>query len=360
VETFHFALNNTVISDNRIPPYGFDGELARQRNALPVPASLYLEESGEYEFYDELKLQDGPAGAVSANVELLYQPTSWEYIQFLALANKGTDPAAGGNAFLGEEGQNILDAWLNTGMAEPFVMATATLGTGGGGGGCELDTPTLDDVTAGDKHNVLNWTALSSDGLSGYRVYYDQSGKSQWIADCGTPDCNTYTDTNLSNGQQYCYMVTAFDDTCESAFSNILCATPMPPGHQQTWVREGKGKNATQTFVETSSFAQGDAIVLQATVVDDSGAPLAGANVSLAISGPSATTLTSSSSDANGIAEATWNTQSPNKKGAGGTATGTYTATVMGVSAGSHDWNNVATSKDFTLGPQNAAHRMRK
>ena len=138
LETFHFALNNTVISDNRIPPYGMSYDEAERRNASPVPQGQYEgEPGGVYEFYDELDLTP-PGGARTATLDLLYQPTSWEYIQFLALGNKGTDPAVGGNAFLGEEGQNILDAWLHTGMAEPFVMATATLGTCDGVGGCEV------------------------------------------------------------------------------------------------------------------------------------------------------------------------------------------------------------------------------
>jgi hypothetical protein len=368
-ETFHFALNNTVISDNRIPPYGLDPELARQRNALPVPATLYEEDSGQaYEYYDEISLQDGPDGTVSANVELLYQPTSWEYIQFLWLANKGTDPAVGGNAFLGEEGQNILDAWLNTRMAEPHVMASVSWGAPTGV--CDVEVPILDGVTGGDKHTTLDWTADTDEDRLGYYVYYDQSGKAQLVADCTTPDCNTYTDSNLSNGQEYCYKLSAYSASCESAFSNILCATPMPPGHQQTagvtqwqtgkWIREGKGKNATLTFEQTSSFVQGDAIVLLATVVEDGGLPLAGANVSLAISGPASASLVTTSSDANGIAEVTWNTQKPNKKGAGGTPVGAYTATVTGLSAGATDWNNVATSVDFTLGPQNTARKMHR
>jgi hypothetical protein len=43
---------------------------------------------------------------VRAQIDLLYQGTSWEYIQFLYKANNGVDPAQGGNAFLGEEGTN--------------------------------------------------------------------------------------------------------------------------------------------------------------------------------------------------------------------------------------------------------------
>src|SRR5512147_932430 len=64
-----------------------------------------------------------PTGAAYAEIKLLYQPTSWEYVQFLYLANNRQ------NAFLADEGINLLNAWLNTGMAEPHVMATATWGT---------------------------------------------------------------------------------------------------------------------------------------------------------------------------------------------------------------------------------------
>jgi hypothetical protein len=60
-----------------------------------------------------------PPGADHATIQLLYQPTSWEYIQFLDLANTG------GNTFLADEGRNLRDAWLATGMAEPRVMAAA-------------------------------------------------------------------------------------------------------------------------------------------------------------------------------------------------------------------------------------------
>lgn len=46
--------------------------------------------------------------SVHARIELLYQGTSWEYIQFLNLANKQQ------NEFLGQEGINMLDAGLNS------------------------------------------------------------------------------------------------------------------------------------------------------------------------------------------------------------------------------------------------------
>lgn len=134
-ETFHFVLNNAVIKDNRIPPYGMDCEAARKRNALPVPSNQYggvALNPGDtctgvvYDYWDEVALNI-PGNATYASIELLYQPTSWEYIQFLDLANNGQ------NAFLADEGVNMLEAWLNAGaadvrMAKPYVMASAEWG----------------------------------------------------------------------------------------------------------------------------------------------------------------------------------------------------------------------------------------
>jgi hypothetical protein len=121
VRTFHFVLNNTMVRDTRIPPYGLSYDAALQRNCLPMPADQYGDPGagGTYDYWDRVTLHP-PAGAETATIELLYQPTSWEYIQFLDLANAGT------NAFLASVGQDILEAWLATGMASPAVMATAT------------------------------------------------------------------------------------------------------------------------------------------------------------------------------------------------------------------------------------------
>jgi hypothetical protein len=123
-ETFHFVLNNVVTKDNRIPPYGMSYDIAKNRNALPVPAAQYGSPSagGTYEHFDDLTL-DPPAAAAYATIDLVYQATSWEYIQFLWLANDKTNPT------LGAEGDNMLDAWLKTGMSAPYVIASATWGS---------------------------------------------------------------------------------------------------------------------------------------------------------------------------------------------------------------------------------------
>ncbi|HWR26455.1 MAG TPA: hypothetical protein VN316_01115 [candidate division Zixibacteria bacterium] len=120
-ETFRFIIDY-VARDNRIPPYGMSYDEARIRNALPVPSTQYGgKPGGRYNHWDEIALNP-PAGATDATIYLLYQPTSWEYIQFLYLANNRQ------NTFLANEGSHIMEAWLNTGMAAPYVMASTEWG----------------------------------------------------------------------------------------------------------------------------------------------------------------------------------------------------------------------------------------
>jgi len=122
-KTFHLVLNNYVKSDNRIPPYGMSYDEAVERNIVPVPANQYGNPTtgGTYLNYDDVALNP-PAGAVRADIKLMYQPTSWEYIQFLDLANPGT------NTFLQAKGDDVLEAWQQTGMAAPVVMTEARWG----------------------------------------------------------------------------------------------------------------------------------------------------------------------------------------------------------------------------------------
>ena len=118
-ETFHFALNNIVLKDNRIPPYRMSYDEVLKRNCLPVPASQYGNPGagGVYQHWDEFQLNP-PAGAVRARISLMYQTTSWEYLTFLYLANDGSV------THLADTGYNLLKSWFRTGKARPEVMAT--------------------------------------------------------------------------------------------------------------------------------------------------------------------------------------------------------------------------------------------
>jgi hypothetical protein len=229
-ETFHFVLNNTVVKDNRIPTYGMTYDEARKRNALPVPTAQYGGGTvgSTYNYWDSITLNP-PAGAAYAQISLMYQPTSWEYVQFLYKANTGQ------NAFLGNEGINLLNSWLATGMAEPYVMASTTWGSAPPPPCATPGTPQTLTATAAKKAVTLNWKAGSPAPTAGYRVYYSQSGKLQFRAGVGQTVL-TYKDGGLTSRVTYTYVVTAWNDCngngtfdagidMESAVSNMASAT---------------------------------------------------------------------------------------------------------------------------------------
>jgi hypothetical protein len=126
--SFHFVLNNVILHDTRIPPYLFDRDEAAQRSALPVPHSQYgnPDAGGVYDYWSTSQFAV-PPGAVRAEVRLIYQQTSWEYIQFLSLENDQQ------STFLGQEGVHLLDGWLNTGQAAPLEIAMADVDLALGG-----------------------------------------------------------------------------------------------------------------------------------------------------------------------------------------------------------------------------------
>jgi hypothetical protein len=373
--TFHFALATGRYKDNRIPPKGFRIAEAAARQSVSVwhgvDSPNYYTAAEYAGGYDDVSLTIAP-GADAVEINLYYQTTSREYIEFLRDEIRGTGNltlngtgAGGDQPYLVQNDPffNQLKAWgdtiwslwthnMNVAGAAPYLMAQATIGNTGGG--CTPPVPTL--LTAAPLHQqvALSWSdEHSADGdIVGYSVYYDQAAKGQWIAQAGLS--TTYTDTDLTNGQQYCYKVTSSYAECESEFSNIICATPtnqqtVSAGvtELETGLIEGKGKD--KQFVAAITFVRGDNVVLRATVVDEGGQPVEGATVDLSISGPETAVLSSGTSDAAGIAEAVWQTQAPNRKGAGGTAVGSYTATVTGVSAGGYTWDAVATAVTFSL-----------
>jgi hypothetical protein len=372
-KTFHFALATGRYKDNRIPPKGFDIGGAAARVSVPVWHGVEDEgyfTSAEYAGgYDQVSLTI-PAGWDYVEVNLYYQTTSREYIEFLRDEINGTgnltlpSPTPSGelqayvvqnDPFFGQLrawGDTIWNLWtqnMNVDGAAPFLMASATTGTPTV---CEVSAPTLNAATPAHTQVTLEWSSAA--GATGYNVYYDQSGKAQLVADAG--NTTTYIDTGLTNDLEYCYKVTAYDTTCESGYSDILCAIPTTQGQatdpagvstMETGIYTGKGGG--RTYTPETVFNAGEDVVIRATVMDSAtGLPLADATVDLLITGPESLTLVTGLSDATGITEATWNTKAPKGKNPG-TATGAYTVTVKGVTAAGYHWDGVTISTDFTV-----------
>ena len=367
-KTFHFALATGRYKDNRIPPKGFDIANAAARVSVPVwdgveDAGLFT--ADEYAGgYDDVSLTIA-TGADSVEVNLYYQITSREYIEFLRDEINGTgnltlEPSAyvvQSDPFFSQLkawGDTIWNLWtynMNVDGAAPFLMASATVGTQQPPS-CTVPTPELLSATPGNSEVTLEWSAVT--GATGYNVYYDQAGKAQLVTDAG--DTTTFTDTGLTNGVEYFYKVTSYDATCESGFSNILSAIPENQGQTtdpaevstlETGIYSGKG--GSRTYALQTTFTPGDEVVIRATVLDGAtDSPIADATVDLLITGPESLTVVTGLSDADGMAEATWNTKAPKRKSPG-TTPGTYTVQVTGVTAAGYHWDGVQTSTTFTI-----------
>jgi len=108
--SFHFALANTILKDNRIPPRGFENEAFAAAQANPVGVAYA---DGQYWDDTRFRLVDGTTTAV---VRVYYQTSSKEFITFLRDTNHSN-----------EAGNVLYDQWELTGKSPPVLMAEATL-----------------------------------------------------------------------------------------------------------------------------------------------------------------------------------------------------------------------------------------
>lgn len=104
-EGFHFALNNVWIKDNRIPPRGFTNSEFVSIQAQPIGATY-----ADGQYWDDTHYSI-PLGATSATVNVYYQNTTKEYIEFLRDENKTNDA-----------GQVVYNQWVALGKAAPVLM----------------------------------------------------------------------------------------------------------------------------------------------------------------------------------------------------------------------------------------------
>jgi len=107
-KSFHFVLNDTIYSDNRIPPRGFTNAAFEQIQSAPVACSY-----ADSQYWDETPY-NLPLETDSVVATLYYQATSREYIEFLRDENV-TNSA----------GHDLYNAWVAQGMGPPELMVTA-------------------------------------------------------------------------------------------------------------------------------------------------------------------------------------------------------------------------------------------
>lgn len=107
--TFHFALNNTTIKDNRIPPRGYTVAAFDRPGMRPVGAT-YVD--GQY--WDDTEYVI-PAASAKVVADLYYQLSSGDYIQFLAELG-------------GPDGATLAEIWEDS-KSPPELVARGTYPT---------------------------------------------------------------------------------------------------------------------------------------------------------------------------------------------------------------------------------------
>ncbi|MDX2503628.1 MAG: PKD domain-containing protein [Gammaproteobacteria bacterium] len=284
--SFHFVLNNVVMADNRIPSYGYSYDEAKKRNALPVPETQYGNPGpgGEYNYWDELNL-NVPANAATASVRLMYQPTSWEYVQFLYLANQTENPQ------LSSTGRDFLDAWLATGMAEPHVMATTTWTNTGSVNlapmadftvNCIELTCSLDGSLSSDQDGSIvsyEWSLGDGTIASGQAIQYTYAADGLYTIaltvtdDAGATDTiqqtvsvAAATSTNQAPMASFTFVCTDLNCDFDAAASSDVDGTIV----SYLW-DFGDGSTASSS-VANHSYAADGSYTVTLTVTDDAGA----------------------------------------------------------------------------------------
>ena len=98
---------------------------------------------------------------------------------------------------------------------------------GGGGGGTQVPAmPTGLQATAGNAQVSLSWN--TSTGATSYNVKRSNTSGGPYTK-ISSPTTASYTDTGLTNGTPYYYVVTAVNSAGESAASSQATATPTAP-----------------------------------------------------------------------------------------------------------------------------------
>ena len=154
VSSFHFALNDTLIHDTRIPPEGFDAPA--DTDSHPVGRD-YDNGDGTFRHYDEPSYSFAGlcgTGTLRLRARLRYQSNSREYMEFLRdNAPDSALPELAGRSW----GDVAYDAWRTHGGDQPVDMESVEVELGASPGPCPepdasvlLDAAVLEDAGASE------------------------------------------------------------------------------------------------------------------------------------------------------------------------------------------------------------------
>ncbi|MFT3685000.1 MAG: multiheme c-type cytochrome [Phycisphaerales bacterium] len=120
-ESFHFALNNTIVKDNRIPPRGFTNAGFAAVQSAPTG---YTYADGQY--WDDT-LFTIPVGTTSATVSVYHQTSTKEYVEFLR--DNANNPIQPGDFVQPPEGSEattigevVHEQWVKWGRSTPTLL----------------------------------------------------------------------------------------------------------------------------------------------------------------------------------------------------------------------------------------------
>ncbi|UCC79143.1 MAG: T9SS type A sorting domain-containing protein [Candidatus Zixiibacteriota bacterium] len=187
--SFHFVINDTVYIDNRIPPLGFTNANYEMIGSEPVGYSY-----ADGQNYDST-IYDLPGGLAHITINLFYQTTSKEYVEFLRDANVTNN-----------WGQVLYDLWVANGRNAPVAMASETITLVQIADNEPPTAPTNLNARAISSSQIdLSWTgSIDNIGVVGYYIHRDN------VLIDSTADV-AYSDIGLQPRTTYSYYVTAYD-----------------------------------------------------------------------------------------------------------------------------------------------------
>ena len=152
-------------------------------------------------------------------------------------------------------------------------------GYGGGNGGATVPpVPTGLTATAGNAQVALTWNASS--GAASYYVKRSTTSGSGY-AQIATPAAANYTETGLTNGTKYYYVISAYNSAGQSSNSSEVSVTPMAPagppaapanlqataGNAQVMLTWSASASATSYNVKRSTTSGGPYAILSSPTV---------------------------------------------------------------------------------------------